>query len=189
MHMPTVVSRRIGMPAAAMIWAIALPTFAETPCLTNAEPRIVRGASLAPLFRPGDEVILLMDPEQCLPIARGEIVAYQNPSRLDPFLKIVKAIPGDRFGLRKEADGWRLIVNGEVVTNTEGLPYLFGAWRAQRLSAEAEKDAGVIPPESYLLLGNLVGGSIARSRFGLGARARIIGRLASGPPRAPNRAP
>ncbi|MBI4656932.1 MAG: signal peptidase I [Elusimicrobia bacterium] len=113
-------------------------------------------------------------------IQRGDIAVLRAASRTDPIINIVRAVPGDRFELKDlEEGGTLLLINGAELKNSAGRPYKFSGKRKQMLSLYERDYKGVIPANSYLLLGNLAEGSLDSSRFGLVEKAAIIGKASS----------
>ena len=145
----------------------------------SIETRIVRGTSLEPLIAHGTVVTLAMDPTHQLVIARNDLVAYNTARDPEaPVLKIVRGIPGDRFGVVPVQDGiFHLLINGEIVKNSRGLAYRLGGPSARLINAYAHDDNGVMPANIYLLLGDNPSGSLDSTRFGLVGRSGIAGKV------------
>lgn len=141
--------------------------------------RIVRGSSLEPLIAEGTVVTLVMDPSFRLEILRDDLVAVntvRNPGA--PVLKIVRGVPQDRFGVLPAEDGTsRLLINGQIVKNSQGIPYRLQGPGARLINAYAHEDKGVMPSDTYLLLGDDPSGSLDSTRFGLVSRRAIIGKV------------
>ena len=137
----------------------------------------VRGNSLSPLLNAGDSVKISYGFYDTHEVQRGDIVVCRFSFRQDPVIKLVRAVPGDRFELKDLGDGGALLlINGAELKNSSGRPYKFSGKRKQMLSLYAKDYKGVIPANSYLLLGNLAEGSLDSSRFGLAGRDAIIGK-------------
>ncbi|MDZ4221864.1 MAG: S26 family signal peptidase, partial [Patescibacteria group bacterium] len=92
-------------------------------------------------------------------------------------VKSVKAIPGDRLGLAEQPGGSHILVNGEILVNSEGEPYLLPEHKAAMIGLYIRDYAGVIPDGAYLVLGNLVRGSTDSTIFGLVDAGRIKGKV------------
>lgn len=137
----------------------------------------VRGNSLAPLLNDGDSVKIYYGFYDTHEVQRGDIVVCRFSFRQDPVIKIVRAVPADRFELKDLEDGGvLLLINGAELKNSADRLYKFSGKRKQMLSLYAKDYKGVIPENSYLLLGNLTEGSLDSSRFGLVDREVIIGK-------------
>lgn len=141
-------------------------------CVFNIEERIVRGGSLEPLIRPGDTVKILFGYYNCHQINRGDIVIFRHAGNQTPIIKIVKGIPGDKLELKESNSGWNILINDQVLKNSEGQPYLISGNRYKMLSLYE----GVITDNAYLILGNLVSGSLDSTQFGLIDKSDILGR-------------
>jgi hypothetical protein len=70
---------------------------------------------------------------------------------------------------------WNLLVNGKIMTNSQHVPYHFGFWRKNMLELFARDHGGVVPPGTYLVLGDDPTGTNDSSKFGLIAASDIIG--------------
>lgn len=143
----------------------------------RVEHAVVRGNSLAPLLNDGDSVKIYYGFYDTHEIQKGDIVVCRFSFRQDPVIKIVRAVPGDSFGLKEVAGGDALLlINGAELKNSAGRVYEFSGKRKQMLSLYERDYKGVIPANSYLLLGNLAEGSLDSTRFGLVDREAIIGK-------------
>lgn len=162
---------------------------AGTPhCITGVGDRTVRGASLSGLIEPDSIVKILFGYYDCNEIKRGDIVAYNYAGDANPIIKIVKGIPGDKFYL-KEAEGvpirdktsngvnWNILINGETLKNSQSELYLLGEGGYRMLSLYERDYKGVIPADTYLILGNLASGSLDSTHFGLIGKRDILGKV------------
>jgi len=148
-------------------------------CITSVEPKTVRGQSMSGLLEPGDNISIMFGFYRCNEVQNGDIVAYNYGGSDVPIVKIIKAVPGDSFRLEKAQDGWNIIVNWEVVKNSKGQPYTLTQQGYSMLSLYVNDYKGIIPENSYLLLGNLPLGTVDSSYFGLVGRSDILGKVAS----------
>lgn len=150
---------------------------ASAPVGAKAGEAVVRGGSMSPLLKDGDVVKIDYGFYSAHEVRRGDLVVCRLAFRKDPIIKLVRAVPGDRFALKALPDGGALLlVNGSVVKNSAGEPYKFGRRHKRMLALYANDYKGVIPAGSYLLLGDLAGGTLDSSVFGLLDRAAIIGK-------------
>ncbi len=148
-------------------------------CEINIEKRIVRGSSLEPLIKNGQEIKILLNYYQCNQIKRNDIVLYSYAGNSAPLIKIVKGIPGDSFRIIETGKGgWYILINGEILRNFENKPYLISDRRKFNLLRIYEKSyQGKIPEGAYLLLGNLIYGSLDSTQFGFVEKKDIIGKV------------
>ena len=70
---------------------------------------------------------------------------------------------------------WYLLINGKIAVNSQHVPYRFGFWKKNMLELYARNFKGVIPPETYLLLGDDPSGTNDSSKYGLVSSQDIIG--------------
>ena len=146
-------------------------------CLIIPEHRIVRGNSLVPLIENGQTVKILFGYYKCNEIKRGDIVAYDYTGDKNPIIKIAKGIPGDSFKLKETENGWNILINNEILKNSENNPYLITGNKYKMLSLYEDNCQNGIPEKTYLLLGNLISGSVDSTQFGLIDKSGILGKV------------
>ncbi len=138
---------------------------------------LVKGNSLAPLVRNGSTIA--WEPLSCtkLPLSNETIVILKNGSSKIPLIKIIKAIHGDRFKIKQIGTRplWYVEVNGKLLKNSAKVLYKLPTAKARMLQLYEKSFKGIIPPNTYMVLGDQVGGTTDSSRFGLINRKAIIG--------------
>ena len=138
----------------------------------------VRGTSLTPLVRPNQEIRLIHGFYDQNPVQREDIIAYA-PGHADvPIIKIVKAVEGDTWEVKKESasDFCTVHVNGHVLKNSQEHEYRFPLERLSMLDLYA-KHYPVIPKDTYFILGDRITGTLDSTRFGLIHKRDIIGKV------------
>ena len=146
-------------------------------CPVEKKQEIVRGDSLEPLIKNGQEIKILYGYYKCNEVKRDDIVAYDYKGNPEPIIKIVKAIPGDKFSFQKEETGWRILINDEILKNSENIPYLINENSYKLLRLYEKSFNGVAPENTYIILGNQPGGTLDSTRFGLIDKSGIMGRV------------
>lgn len=146
-------------------------------CYIRVEEMIVRGNSLDPLIKPEQTIKAFFDYYNCHEIKREDIVLFNYAGKKNPVIKIVKGISRDKFELRETEGGWNIIVNNQIVRNSEAKPYLISGNAYKMLSLYEKDYKGVIPEDAYLLLGNRVSGSVDSTTFGLVDKSGIIAKV------------
>lgn len=127
----------------------------------------VRGSSLLPRIVPGAELKLVKTSQY----RREDIVMIEWIGSDTPLAKIVKVLPGDHWLID---EGGKIIVNGEILKNSQGQPYQINTTLLKLYA----KDYPIIPPETYLLMGDQANvNTLDSSSFGLVPKSQIIGRL------------
>ncbi|MEA1924505.1 MAG: signal peptidase I [Candidatus Altiarchaeota archaeon] len=176
-----------------LILVLALIVFLSLPSLYQSRPGTsddstdyvtkvglfeVRGNSLAPLIKPGQTIKLLYRYYDSHPVDREDIIAYDYAGNSAPIIKIVKAIPGDKWHLEKDdqRDSYQVIVNDKPLRNSVDRIYQIPESNIQMLKLYA-KSYPTLPEDTYLLLGNQPGGSLDATRFGLIDRTDILGKV------------
>jgi type IV secretory pathway protease TraF len=113
----------------------------------------------------------------CNDVGRDDLVIVYNAGNPAPLIKIAKGIPGDTFRMDPKDDAWHyLVIDGRNATNSRGEQYLIDERGYALLSLYYNDDKGVMPPDTYLLLGNIATGTFDSTRFGLIGRADILGK-------------
>jgi hypothetical protein len=131
-------------------------------CLFDIQERIVRGDSLSGLIEAGEGVKIDFGFYACNEIRREDIVM---------------GLPGDKFNFQQSGDYWQLLINEEIVRNSFGEVYKFNEHSYNLLNLYVKDYEGIMPADTYLILGNLTNGSLDSSRFGLVAKGDILGKV------------
>jgi signal peptidase I len=154
-----------------LLLGVAGTAFAR-PCTEKAFT--VRGVSMVPLFRNGEDIHAVMGGRDCLgTLEKGDIVLFENGGHDVPLIKRIHAAPGDRFAVEDGA----ILVNGEPAVNSRGQPYHIDARRARMLGLYIRDYNGVIPPDTFLVLGENVSGTGDSTRYGLVHISDIVGKV------------
>jgi len=154
-----------------------IPQTFDKELYVKTEQRIVNGNSLAPIITDGSTVDIILDYYEHNDIEREDIVLYNFTGTENPIIKIIKGIPGDKFELKESGSGWNILVNNQVLKNSEALPYTLYGNKYKMLALYEKSYNNKIPEDAYLLLGNIVSGSTDSTRFGLIDKSNIIGKV------------
>ncbi|MFH1714094.1 MAG: signal peptidase I [Candidatus Nealsonbacteria bacterium] len=143
----------------------------DTSCLQIEEHNIA-GHSMYPLLQDGTRVKGLEGYYDCNPIEKDQIVILEFKSREETFVKRIAGVPGDELVFQ----GSQAKLNGEILKNSVGEPYLFSA-QAQRIITIPLKD-GKIPEGRYFILSEEKGPTSFDSRqFGFVQKESLTGRV------------
>ena len=143
----------------------------------EVQEKIIKGNSLIPILEPDQRVSVIVNYYNYNEIRRGDVVILSYAGKENPLVKIIKGLPGDSFGLKESEPGYNLLINNEIIKNSEGNPYFFDE-NKKKILALYEKDyQGKIPPNAFLVLGNNPSGSIDSSYFGLIGKDSILGKV------------
>jgi len=146
-------------------------------CDIKVEERAVRGNSLTPLARDGQKVRILFGYYDCHDIKRNDIVlySYAGSGSDSPLIKIVRAVPGDSYKLQRANGGWHILINGEILKNSEGVPYLVSGKKYEMLALyEPGYAVNGVNENTYLILGEIPSGAVDSTRFGFISGSEII---------------
>ena len=133
----------------------------------------VHGNSLSPLINDSEKVLLLEGYYNCNDINRNDIIAFKLKTKPKPFVKVVKGLPNDTL----EFKGNYAYINGKLLVNSEGKPYIFSERAKRILSIPLINNK--IPDNMYLVLGNKIReeDSFDSRYFGYISKEQIIGKV------------
>lgn len=130
------------------------------------------------LLKDGQEITVLKGYYKCNKVKRDDIIIYPYAGNPIPIVKSVKAVPGDRFELQKDKNNlWNILVNSEILTTSDGTPYALSEPKSKMLALYVNSYHGVVPMDAYIILGNLPGGTVDSTQFGLVNRVDFIGKV------------
>ncbi len=146
----------------------------EQGCDIVIEYKIVRGDSLYPLIENGQEVEALMGYYDCNEVSRGDVVLYSHAGNNNPLIKVVRGMPGDSFALVEVDGGWNILINDEILKTSTGANYLVNGKKYQMLSLYETNN---ISEDTFLILGEITGGGVDSTSFGLVHKSSLIARI------------
>jgi type IV secretory pathway protease TraF len=79
--------------------------------------------------------------------------------------------------VQRVSGGWNIVINNTPAVNSANKPYLLSDTDSRMLAYYATSYKGVIPPDTYIILGDAVGGSEDSTAFGLVAKSGLVGRV------------
>lgn len=149
------------------------------PIPIEEKPKTVHGSSLSPIIKDGEKIKILYGYYKYNEVRINDIVAYDYKGNTNPIIKIVKAIPGDKFGFAqsKEKTGWLILINDNILKNSEGIAYLINENSFKLLQLYENSFKGIIPENTYIILGNQAEGTLDSTRFGLIDKSNMLGKV------------
>lgn len=145
-------------------------------CPIEIKEEIVSGNSLHGLIENGSTVRIYYGFYKCNEVERGDLVIYNYAGNKNPLIKIAKGMPDDNFHLEQNDNIWHIKINNQILKNSENIPYALDSRAHRMLSLYENEYKGIMPQNTYLIMGNLVGGSTDSSRFGLISKNDILGK-------------
>ena len=139
----------------------------------------VRGESMSPLLREGQDITGLLGYYACHKVERGDIILYELPGKENFIVKKVVGIPGDSFAVQEGGISlnWNIIINGSLLGNSAGAAYTLDEQHHKILSLYERDYAGEIPGGAYILFGDALSGSLDSTQFGFAQKSRIMGKV------------
>ena len=147
-------------------------------CNVNEKTVEVKGNSLSGLIEEGAKIKVLENYYACNDVKRGDIVLYDYAGSVNPLIKVVKGIPGDKIDLKQnDKSGWNILINGEILKTSKGEPYNIDTRGYKMLNLYIKDYGGEIPQDGYLILGNNPVGTLDSTVFGLVNKDDFIGKV------------
>lgn len=144
---------------------------AKSICWARIE-KIVQGDSMEPMFKNGEETILLENYYKCGNlIEKGDIIAYNYGGSENPLIKIVWATDRDEVKLA----GDKLEINREILKNSAGQEFIFKESELKMLSLYIENKH--IPKNSFLIFGDNINDSTDSRKFGAVSDSDFLGKF------------
>ena len=151
-------------------------TTTTTDCAITSVNDIVNGGSMSGILENGQHITILEGYYKCHEVQRNDLIIYKYAGNIDPLVKIVRAVPGDRWSLKMASEGYEIIVNDSPLKNSAGVVYQIPAGNIKILNLYVTSYP-VIPQDTYLILGNLPEGTLDGTRFGLISKNDIVGKV------------
>lgn len=147
-------------------------------CQVHTTTAIVNGDSLRGDLENGEMVKVQKGYYVCNAVKRGDIVAYSLYGAKWPLVKVVRAVPGDTFTIAENVGGqFHIEVAGTPLRTANGELYALDSGRSKVLRLAEQTYRGVIPPGTYLILGDIPGGSFDSTKLGLVPTEKLIGKI------------
>jgi type IV secretory pathway protease TraF len=111
---------------------------------------------------------------------RGDIILYRFSHKMDPVVKRIVAVPGDKVRLMREEKlgAWTIAINGANLfykAGSESKPYFFGAADVTSpLGLYAEKNGGIVGPNEVVVLSSFPPGDADSGTLGAISISDII---------------
>jgi hypothetical protein len=146
-------------------------------CVDRIEHRVIKSKALPHLFGEFGRALLLRGYYDCHEVHAGDIVAFSLPDKEAVFVRIVKAVPGDRIAVVEQDGAWRLLINDVPAENSDGRPYKLGAAARRALSKAEKKLQGVVPAGKFIILGNRLDGGFGAKEPAVLLKDQIVGQI------------
>ncbi|MFN8370109.1 MAG: signal peptidase I [Bacteriovoracaceae bacterium] len=141
--------------------------------ISNPEKLTVRGHSMEPLLKEGQEIYLLKDYYKNNKAEKGDVVVLVVGLEKNKIIKKVFGISGDKFSVVNSGSNCSIQINGEILKNSFGTVFYLNC----KILELYARDYSSIPKDGYLILGEMTDGSNDSSKFGLVGREQILGKV------------
>lgn len=142
-------------------------------CTPQTQSIKISGDSMEPLI-PENKILSLFVNEYTLcstEIKKGDIIAYQHQKNTPPFIKTIKATPGDQISFSNTT----MFVNQSKVKNSINQIYSFT--ESEQHTIQILLDNSIVPPGYVLILGDNIKNSHDSRALGLVSIQKIQGRF------------
>lgn len=138
-------------------------------CGLQVKPFTVRGDSMSPLLKSGQEIKVSLDYYKCHQPASGDIVIIKITEDRNEIVKKVVGGPGDVFEYRNR----NIYINKKLLKNSQGKIYSVDSKMLELYA----KSYPTLPKDTYLVMGENIGGTLDSSRFGMIDVRQITGKV------------
>ena len=150
------------------------------------EDLVLRDDQLYPLLRKGETVRIKVGYYSCHRPQRGELVYYRFSPLMEPVVRVLRALPGDRYGVvpHSERRGWSVKIQGDLM-KTGGKDHYFGVPAAAPILKLFEgQNQGTLKPNEVLVFSLSMPGDTDSGAFGVANMADMLGRIELSPEKA-----
>ncbi len=149
----------------------------DSSCITAILQKQVTGTSMEGVVSQGSMVYLYESFYKCNSVGRDDVVCYDYAGSKIPIIKMAKGLPGDTFSFPMlDASLHCIMINGDTLKEAGGNPYSLNASRYKLLALYENEFNGIIPKDTYLLLGSH-SGTTDSGRFGFIGRGDLLGKI------------
>lgn len=120
-------------------------------CKTKIEKRTVRWTSMYPRINDGSIVYISSGYQKCHKLKRWDIIIYNYAWDKTLLIKQIKAIPKDKFSLKKNWNYWNILINNKILRNSQWKKYEIPDDKIKMLQLYA-RSYPIIPKDTYLIL-------------------------------------
>lgn len=156
-----------GVVAVVVLFSAFFGWSASQPSCGSPSSMTVRGDSMQPILRSGQNITVSTGYYTCRDVSVGDIVVMNWSGNDAPIVKTVKAVPGDML----RVEGCQVYRDGDPVRLWNATPYCLDGQAQDMLSIYEGNASG------YLLLGTNPSGGVDSTRFGLVGRRQVMGRV------------
>jgi hypothetical protein len=159
-----------------LLLTLALSVRADN-CVDRIEHRVIKSKALPHLFGEFGRAFLLRGYYDCHEVHAGDIVAFTIGDKEAIYVRIVKAVPGDRIAVVEQEGAWRLLINDVPAENSDGRPFKLNAAARRALSKAERKLQGVVPAGKFIILGNRIDGGFGAKEPAILFKDQIVGQI------------
>ena len=150
----------------------------ELSCVQEQKTFQMEDTYLAGLIDKGETLKALIGFYNCNPVQHGDLVYFRISPPINPVVRIVHGLPGDRFELIKgsEEEHWNIKINGHLIMSGE-TPYFIKSRHTPPLKTYEMARNGKLGKGEYIILSNVPPGLSDSSNLGIIKKSSFEGRV------------
>ena len=148
-------------------------------CVQKQLTKGIEDEHMAEIIQPGRTVRIFENFYKCNNVKRGDMVYFRFSQQIEPVVRVIRAIPGDKYSLSEATDSkgmWQITINGKAI-ESKGQPYLIKSNSVPPLKTYELSRGGVLAEDEYILLSSNPPGLSDSSNLGLAKRSDFIGKV------------
>lgn len=152
----------------------------ELSCVEQELKSKMKDSHLAGIIDKDEPIRILLGFYDCNPIQRGDLVFFRISPPIEPVVKVVYGIPGDKFEVKETEvkNQWHILINGKTVEVEDG-PYFIQSRHTPPLKTYERAKKGTLGKDDYIILSNVPPGLSDSSNLGLVRRVAFEGKVLS----------
>ncbi|MCB0408095.1 MAG: hypothetical protein KDD34_07825 [Bdellovibrionales bacterium] len=156
----------------------SLPQLGELRCVEEQKMITMPDDYLAGLIHKGEPLKVYVGYYNCNQVQRGDLVYFRISPPIDPVVKIVYGLPGDKFEVVETdiEDQWNIKLNDSLVMSGDK-PYFIQSRHTPPLKTYQISRSGILGPGEYIILSNVPPGMSDSSNLGIVRKRAFEGRV------------
>lgn len=134
------------------------------------------------ILKKGQPATLLTHFYKCNPVKKNDLVYFRFSEHIDPVIRIVKGVPGDRYQLvedKSRKGQWTISINGELILDgsSPGQPYLMASNSVPPLKTYELSRGGLLREDEYIVLSTRSPSLSDSTNLGLISKNSFVGKV------------
>jgi len=137
-------------------------------CVTQELNTQMKDTHMNGIINKNEPIRVLIGFYDCNPIKRRDLVYFRISPPIEPVVRMVYGIPGDRFKVieSENENQWNILINDQMIT-VDGGSYYIQSRHTPPLETYEKSRNGVLGKDEYIILSNVPPGLSDSSNLGL----------------------